>query len=361
MQTITANREIIQESLNIIDQVYYPLKGFLNKKDLFEVLYNMRLKDDRIWPMPIVFDISKKQKEKLKDAKKIMVKDKDGRELFVIKIDEIYKLNKLRFIKQLFKTTSEDHPGVLKFKKLKDYLIGGEIVVLSKKNILLSLNSKKQLRNYVNPEKTKEFFLKKSWGYVSAFQTRNPPHRSHEHLQKQALAKTGGLFINPIIGEKKPGDFKNKHIIEAYKILIKNYFNKNQVFLATFHTFMRYAGPKEAVFHALVRRNFGCTHMIIGRDHAGVGKFYHPFEAQEIFDQFDKNKLGIEILKFKESVFCKTCKKMVLTEECDHNDSVFLSGTELRDKLLNKKDIPEEFMRGEVSKYLVKNRDRLFV
>lgn len=216
---------------------------------------------------------------------------------------------------------------------------------------------------YFTPEETKEIFRKNNWEHVAAFQTRNPPHRSHEHLQSKALEGRHGLFINPVIGPKKKGDFKDHHIINAYKILIEKYHPTDRVHLGTLHTFMRYAGPKEALFHALIRRNFGCTHMIIGRDHAGVGNFYGPYDAQKIFDNFDPKELGIEILKFENASYCHECSDMVVGSECGHADDkkAHISGTKLRESLLQGLPINDKIIRKEVVEYLLANREDLFV
>ena len=239
-----------------------------------------------------------------------------------------------------------------------DYLVSGKVTEI-KPLIVQPVNWK----YYLNPEATKEVFRKNKWRKIVAFQTRNPPHLSHEYIQKQALKKTDGLFVNPIIGPKKEGDFHDRYIIGAYKVLIDRYYPQERTLLGTFHTYMRYAGPREAIFHALVRRNFGCTHMIIGRDHAGVGNFYGSYAAQEIFDNFSEEELGITILKYKNAVFCRKCNKMVLDGSCEHSDKdkIFLSGTELRGKLARDDFIPKEFMRREVADYLRGNRKKLFV
>jgi len=254
----------------------------------------------------------------------------------------------------LFGTDDYLHPGVAKVVKLNNFFVGGEIVGGL-------TDSPHEL--YYTPRETREIFNRNNWKYVAAFQTRNPPHRSHEHLQKKALDSVHGLFINPVIGPKKRGDFRDHHILNAYKIMIEKYHLPEKVHLGTLHTFMRYAGPKEALFHAIVRRNFGCTHMIIGRDHAGVGDFYGPYDAQKIFDNFDPKELGIEIMRYESATFCHKCGDMVIGDECGHNpeEKANISGTKLRESFLNNLPVSDKIMRREIIDYLISNKEDLFV
>lgn len=353
MKKIIVSNEIIQEGINITDGLYSPIKGFLSEKDLSSVLEKMRLASGEIWSMPILLDISKENAEEIKNEKDIIITDGE-RELIVSDI-EIYNYDKEILAEKLFGTKDPNHPGVARAMEMKDCFVGGSLKEID------SIDKPHNL--HLTADEAKEIFKKNGWEYVVAFQTRNPPHRSHEHLQKTALKKVDGLFINPVIGPKKKGDFRDEHIIGAYEELIKYHYPENSSVLGTFHTIMRYAGPKEAVFHALVRRNMGCTHMIIGRDHAGVGDYYGSYEAQEIFDNFTEDELGIKILKYENVTFCKGCGDMSEDNSCEHSieDKIYLSGTKLREKLTKGEEIPEEFMRKEVLNYLMKNKDSLFV
>ncbi len=353
MKQINVTPQIIQEARNIEDKVYSPLEGFLTSEELENVLSKMRLPSGEIWPMPVVLDISKQEAENLKNENEALIVS--GANSFTLIDLDIYLINKKELAEKLFGTIDKNHPGVEWALNLKDYALGGKIIESNLKSLAFDY--------YLSPSKTKEIFKKYGWENVVAFQTRNPPHLSHEFLQKEALKEAEGLFIHPIIGPKKKGDFQDSHILGAYNILIKKYYQPGQAAFGTFHTFMRYAGPKEAVFHALVRRNFGCTHMIIGRDHAGANGFYGPFDAQKIFDNFTEEELGVKILKYDNAAFCNGCGKVVFNGECQHSneEKIFLSGTELRQRLEKKLDIPEGFMRKEIIDYLVKNKDSLFV
>lgn len=354
MKRIIVSKKNIQEARNLVDGVYFPLKGFLTEKELESVLEESRLPEGEIWSMPIVLDISEKEKEEIEKEKELEISDEEGQNIFILKNIQIFSFDKENFSQKLFGTTDLTHPGVQNVEKMKPWLFGGEIF-LKEKNV--------DDESYLTPSKVRDIFKKNGWNSVVAFQTRNAPHLSHEYLQRCGLKEVDGLFIQPIIGEKKEGDFKDEHVMGAYQILFEKYFPKDKAMLGTLKTFMRYAGPKEALFHALVRRNFGCTHMIIGRDHAGVGNFYGAYDAQNIFDTFPESQLGIRILKYDNAVHCKKCKRVVFDSVCRHEkqDKIFLSGTQLRKKLLNNEEIPEEFMRREIVEYLIDNKDNLFV
>lgn len=356
MRKIKVSSATIQEAQNIADRVYAPLKGFLDEKNFLSVLNNIRLTNGSVWSIPIIFDVDQKEAKAITRGGGLMIED--GKKKAILKDVSVYRFPKEKFIQKIFQTTSQEHPGVMMISEMGDYLVSGEVAEV--KPIIEKPGGWKY---YLTPEDTKEVFRKNKWRKIVAFQTRNPPHLSHEYIQKQALKKTDGLFVNPIIGPKKEGDFHDRYIIGAYKVLVNKYYSQDKTHLGTFHTYMRYAGPREAIFHALVRKNFGCTHMIIGRDHAGVGNFYSPYAAQEIFNNFSKEELGISILKYRNAVFCRKCNKMVLDGSCGHDDKdkIFLSGTELRKKLAHNDFIPKEFMRREVAEYLKNNRRNLFV
>lgn len=317
------------------------------------VLDKMRLSGGEIWAMPIVLDVSKEIAKAIEGERDVIITNEEDE--FVLRDISVFKWSKEEFAEKLYKTLDSAHPGVEKTKKMEEYLLGGK---LEKPK-----NKIKKNPFQINPEEAREVFRKNGWENVVAFQTRNPPHRSHEHLQKTALSEVDGILINPVIGPKKSGDFRDEHIIGAYEELIKHYYEPQKAVLGTLHTFMRYAGPKEAVFHALVRKNLGCTHIIIGRDHAGVGDYYGTYDAQNIFDQFSEDELGIKVLKYENVSFCHGCGDMSEEGSCDHEQDkkVHLSGTRLREKLTQGEEVPEEFMRKEVLDYLKKNKDNLFI
>lgn len=353
MKKIRVSKKVLREAQNIIDGVYYPVTGFVDKDNLKSILNDMRLIGGEIWPMPVVWDVDKEDAHSIKGESKVGLADELGRVIYVVHSPVVFSYDKEYYAKSLFGTLDKRHPGVAAVFAMEDFLVGGDVVKFGE--------TVESCESYLCPKKTKELFKKMNWKTVAAFQTRNAPHRSHEHLQLEALKIADGVFINPIIGDKKQGDLHDDHILGAYQILINDHHPKDKFALGTFHTFMRYAGPKEAVFHALVRRNFGCTHMIIGRDHAGVGNYYGAYEAQEIFNSFAGDELGISIIKFENAAYCSSCNGVVFDNDCNHKDKIFLSGTELRERLRSDSEIPQEFMRQEIIDYLRNNKETLFI
>ncbi len=352
---LKASPEIIQDAINIVNKVYAPLAGFLREKDFQSVLDNMRLSDGHIWSIPIVLDINEDEYQKIKNKDEIILVDENDYSKAIIKDIEIYKYNKEEYAKKVFGTTDINHPGVNEIKQKGDYLVGGEVELVESKNKVFS-------KFYFTPEETKKIFQDKGWKNIVAFQTRNVPHRSHEFLQKKALQEVDGLFINPVIGKKKSGDFRDDVILQTYQILIEKYYENNKVHLGILPMKMNYAGPREAVFHAIIRKNFGCTHMIIGRDHAGVGSYYDPYAAHHIFNNFNEEELGIKILKYENASHCKKCGDIVIQGECEHsnNEKIFISGTKMREMIQKKQNLPKECMRPEITEILL-NHNNPFV
>lgn len=348
--TLEVNNEIVQEIKNIATKAYYPLKGFLNEENFYSVLDKMRLKNGKIWSMPVTLDINNDEYKRLKNSHSILLIDRGGKKLAVLKNAKIYTYDKKYYARKIFGTTDTHHPGVFNVLKKKNYLLGGDITYLGD-------NVRHESDHYYTPTETKKIFRNKGWETVVAFQTRNVPHRSHEYIQKHALKKVDGLFVQPVIGEKKKGDFKDDVILTSYKIILEKYYPSNRYFLGILPIKMNYAGPREAIMHALIRKNFGCTHMIIGRDHAGVGNYYDPYAAQNIFDNFNEKELGITILKYQNVSYCNACKKLISADMCNHHDSkkIFLSGTIIRNIIKNRKSLPSQFTRPEVSHFLLKH------
>ncbi|MGQ4913419.1 MAG: sulfate adenylyltransferase [Candidatus Asgardarchaeia archaeon] len=354
MIKIEISRDLAVDMENIAYGIFSPLEGPLDSTDFESVLYNMRLANDIPWTIPIILDVSSeviRDKElKVGDVVALMYQGKPIARLF---IDDIYSYDKKEYAKNVFKTTDVKHPGVSKVMQYADRLIGGKIELIDGVN---NPFEKYTLR----PLETRVLFKEKGWRTVVGFQTRNAPHMGHEYVQKTALTFTDGLFINPVIGKKKPGDFKDEVILKAYEELINHYYLKDKAVLAILRTEMRYAGPREAIFHAIVRKNFGCTHFIVGRDHAGVGNYYGPYEAQEIFSEFPD--LGITPIFFKEFYYCKKCLGYVSSQICPHSgdDIIRPSGTIIRKMLVKGELPPKEMMRPEVARVIL-SFDKPFV
>lgn len=347
---IKLNHEHIQELTNIATGVFSPLTGFLGKKDLESVLNRRRLPSGIAWTMPIVLDISQQYYAEISKHKYLTLSAEDGKIIAVMTVSDIYKYDRNNFVKKVYGTLDRTHPGVVRVMSMGEYLVGGKIKLIDMPNYVF--------KHYtLTPKQTREEFAKRSWQTVVAFQTRNVPHIGHEYIQKTALSYVNGLFINPVIGKKKKGDFKDQVILDAYEALINNYYPKEHVFMSILQMEMRYAGPLEAIHHAIIRKNFGCTHIIIGRDHAGVGSFYHPFAAHKIFDEFPD--LGIKPIFFGEFFECKICGGVVNDKICPHknDDIINFSGTKIRDIFQSGKVPSPKLMRPEVSKEILKHKE----
>ena len=332
---------LASDVMNIAHGVYSPLDGFLVQEDYVHVLYDKRLSNDLPWTIPIILDVNPDEIQGIKEGDDVALLF-NGKVIAIMKVEEIYSWNKKEYCEKVYKTVDPSHPGVVKTMKKKDILLGGPIDLL---NEIPEPFEKYRLW----PKETRVLFQAKGWRTIVGFQTRNVPHLGHEYIQKAALTFADGLFINPLIGWKKPGDFKDEVIVKAYEVLIKSYYPRDSIVFSVLRMDMRYGGPREAVHHAIVRKNFGCTHFIVGRDHAGVGNFYGPYEAWELFREFPD--LGITPLFIREAFYCKKCGGMVNEKICPHDEKYRyrISGTMLRKLIKDRKSIPKYIMRPEVA------------
>lgn len=346
---ITVGEEVIADARNIAVGAYAPISGFMGRDDLEMVLTGMRLMGGEVWSLPITVALSNEERQKVGAAGRVFLADESGRRRVKITEAVCYQYDLEKYARYLFGTVESSHPGVGRVFNEGEWFLSGEVNYIFK-NDRMSFS-----QYYLKPEEMKRLFAERKWKQIVAFQTRNVPHRSHEFLQKKALSLVDGLLIQPVIGEKKSGDFRDEVILAAYEVLLEKYYNKGKYVLSILPLRMRYAGPKEAVFHALVRRNYGCTHIIIGRDHAGVGGFYDPLAAHKIFDQFSREELGITALKYGDVKYCSLCGDLVMDGECQHGDELkkSLSGTRIRSLVSEGASLPEEFVRPEVSRVIL--------
>ena len=345
MFSISVSEDLANDVENIADGIFSPLEGFLVKADFDGVISKGRLANDLPWTVPIVLDVDKETAQKAKYAGDVALKTTHG-EFAVLHVEETYTFDKTKTSQAVYGTTDLAHPGVAKTNSMKEYLIGGKIDYTKRPG-------DNAIRKYrLTPTQTRQAFSDAGWKTIAAFQTRNPPHVAHEMLQKESFLSCDGVFVNPLIGKKKPGDFIDEVILESYIAMINNYYPKNRCSLATLHTEMRYAGPKEAIHHAIMRQNYGCTNIIIGRDHAGVGKYYSPFAAQEIFSDYPD--LDIKPLFFPAFYYCKKCLAFTNERACPHSPDFHeqISGTKLR-SIIDEGQSPSEYiMRPEVVKVI---------
>ncbi|MBI3317440.1 MAG: sulfate adenylyltransferase [Candidatus Omnitrophica bacterium] len=332
-----------------------PLEGFMGLADFKSVLEKMHLAKGLAWSLPVVKSITEEEKKSIKVGDEIALCDPaSGHALALMKIEEIFPHDKAAHATQAYRTEEKAHPGVARIYGMGDTLIAGKISLFERPKCAKFLEYRR------DPAETRKIFSEKNWRRVVAFQTRNPIHRAHEYLLKCALEMADGLMVHPLIGDTKGDDIPSEIRMKCYQVLLDKYFSKNNTLLSVFPAAMRYAGPREAIFHALVRKNYGCTHFIVGRDHAGVAKpdgkpYYGSFDAHHIFNEFSAEEIGITPLFFDFTFYCKTCEEMASTKTCPHDPShhLSLSGSKVREMLRKGEMPPPEFSRPEVAQVLI--------
>ncbi|TMC50542.1 MAG: sulfate adenylyltransferase [Chloroflexi bacterium] len=327
---------------------FSPLHGFMGEADHDGVCQRMRLASGELWPLPVVLAADGDLARGLTTGTEVVLDDAAGRPLAVLTVSEVYRVDLEAEVLASYGTGDGAHPGVAARLAQGPTCIAGEIEALR-------LPESPFPAHDLTPSQTRQRFAGLGWRTVVAFQTRNPVHRAHEYLQKVALEMVDGLFLQPLVGETKDDDIPAEVRMRCYQVLLAGYYPRDRVVLGTFPAAMRYAGPREAVFHALVRKNYGCTHFIVGRDHAGVGNYYGSYDAQLIFDRLPAADLAITPLRFEHTYWCRVCEGMASRKTCPHpaDDHIVLSGTRVRAMLSSGELPPPEFTRPEIAQILV--------
>ena len=349
MPALTVPDRIVSDIEMLASGALSPLAGFMGKKQLLSVLKTMHLPDGLPWTIPIVLPVDGPTADSFKTGRPVALKSENGRILAVLDVEEKYPYDKDTYAESVYRTKSAEHPAVQILMEQGEIFLGGRVRVIDR----YPYGNFEAYR--LDPDETRRRFLERGWKRIVGFQTRNPVHRAHEFIQKCAMEIVDGLLLHPLVGETKSDDIPADVRMRCYVALLENYYPKDRVLLSVNPAAMRYAGPREAIFHAIVRKNFGCTHFIVGRDHAGVGNFYGPFDAHAIFDEFDPQRLGITPLFFDNSFYCRTCGNMATPKTCPHppESRVTLSGTQVRQMLAAGQIPPVEFTRPEVARVLI--------
>jgi sulfate adenylyltransferase len=350
LPAVTLNARDLADLEMLASGAFSPLTGFMGEADYIRSRDEMRLASGVPWSIPITLGVDEATAKALKTGTEIALASEDGKRLAILKLAEIYKVDRQKEAQAVFGTAEDAHPGAKNVTSMPPYCLAGGVTLIEE------IPGRTFLEFPREPQQTRAAFRERGWKKIVAFQTRNPTHRAHEYIQKAALEICDGLMIHPLVGETKGDDVPAAVRMETYKVLLDQYYPKDRAMLGVFPAHMRYGGPREAILHAIVRRNYGCTHFIVGRDHAGVGNYYGSYDAQKIFERFSPAELGITPLMFENTFYCKRCNAMASFKTCPHTDEdrLILSGTKVREMLRAGQAPPPEFTRPELAAILVR-------
>ncbi|MSQ12218.1 MAG: sulfate adenylyltransferase [Dehalococcoidia bacterium] len=351
LPSLTLSARELSDAQLIAQGAFSPLEGFLGSADYKSVVKDMRLASGAVWSVPVTLSIPTEKRSAFRASGRVALKDPQGALVGALDLQEVYEYDKRAEARLVYRTEEEKHAGVANLYAQGDLLLGGKISLLGP---LAPPQGYEAF--FMSPAQSRQLFQQKGWRTVVGFQTRNPVHRAHEYIQKCAMEIVDGLLLHPLVGDTKGDDIPGSIRMECYQVLLEKYYPASRVTLAIYPAFMRYAGPREAVFHAMARKNYGCTHFIVGRDHAGVGRYYGTYDAQHIFQEFTSQELGIQPLFFDNSFYCTACAGMATEKTCPHDASkrLSLSGTQVRDLLSKGEKLPPEMSRPEVAEVLRK-------
>ncbi len=329
---------------------FSPLTGFMGEADYIRSRDQMRLASGVPWSIPITLGVEEAVARPLKAGAEVALATEDGTRLAILKLDEIYRVDRVREAEAVFGTAEDAHPGAKNVTSTPNWCLAGRVLLFAE------IPGRTFLEYRLEPRATRAAFRERGWKKIVAFQTRNPTHRAHEYIQKGALEICDGLLLHPLVGETKGDDVPAAVRMETYKVLLDLYYPKDRAMLSVMPAHMRYGGPREAILHAIIRRNYGCTHFIVGRDHAGVGNYYGSYDAQKIFERFSPAEIGITPLMFENTFYCRRCESMASFKTCPHSDAdrLLLSGTKVREMLRAGQAPPPEFTRPELAAILVR-------